>query len=274
MTKDKKLLIAVISMGAVGFACLFLLGFITDFFVLFGMYCVISSTLWCYVWSAVKAGKRPKLTLVGIAMALIGLLLLNTSEEVTAFGRPLSSVYVAVGLSVLTKGIKDLWDVKNNCYPDDCPSRYIGIGLFLSGLALSITLIKGFPLLLGLAHIMVAAGFVVTVRSFFTKKKKVVRKPKQEIKRTSDPIPVFEQNKNVCARCKKMLPDIDAVEKHGSFGNRYCDSCKKTIEKEMENTDMHCNSCGAVVLGNDLCVYDGELLCTACLKKKSENVVS
>ncbi len=273
--RKKGLLIAAVSTAVAGLICLLLLSLVYEGFLLVGTYCLISAMFLTLTFSDVTNNKNPKFLLIGIIMMIVGLALSDSSKEILAVAKLLSAVYASAGFAFFLKGIRDIIIKKHK--PEhlaDKPLPYIGIGLFVCGLALSVTLIRAFPLLLGLGHTMVVAGPILAsigIKRLKTGdadrlKKQALSSPESES--TPKPNPKSRQTTVHCRRCGSKFTLPRYAENNIIYGGYYCDDCMAELVKESENNDTVCSVCGAEILPDAVFIVNDEIMCQSCFSKK------
>lgn len=119
MSKEKKLLIATIILGAMLPISTFGLSLISEAFIIVGFYCGISALFCGIILMDLKAGKRPNLIPIGLGMAFFGFVFLRILDYYQIVNIPLSALYAVAGLLTLAKGIKDWSEEKRNRAPKE-----------------------------------------------------------------------------------------------------------------------------------------------------------
>lgn len=277
MSKEKKLLIATIILGAMLPISAFGLSFITEAFLILGMFCGISAMLCLIIYLDLKAGKKPNLIPIGLGMAFFGFVFLGISDFYQIVSIPLSALYAVAGLLAFAKGIKDLHDKKRNRAPKEKQPMnkkiYIGIGLLVGGFFATIILFNILPLLMAIGHVMVVVGFVFLGRGLAERKNGPGRTQSTPSSYAST-INTTQVKTEYCARCGKNLTYLANGQIHIVDGVKYCADCKTAIEQDIKNQHTVCSECGVDLPIENMHVIDDALLCHSCFLKKYGNIDS
>jgi len=278
MSKEKKLLIATIILGAMLPISAFGLSFITEAFLVLGMFCGISALFCLLIYLDLKTGKKPNLIPIGLGMAFFGFIFLVAFDFFPVVSIPLSALYAVAGLGILVKGIKDWHYAKRNGAPKvKKPMNkkiYIGIGLLVGGFFATIVLFNILPLLMAIGHVMVVVGIVFLGRGI-AERKNGASIPVQTTNRTTTNTNSTVQVKTeYCARCGKNLTYLSNVQIFTIDGVKYCADCKTAIEQDIKNQHTVCSVCGLDLPVENMHVIDDALLCHSCFLKKYGNIDS
>lgn len=291
MLNKKKLLITTIILGAMFPICAFGLSFITEAFLIVGMYCGISAMFCVIILMDLKAGQKPSLIPVGLCMACVGFAFLCFSDFYQIVTIPLSALYAVAGLLILAKGIKDWHDGKRRRAPrmkkPMNKNIYVGIGLIVGGFFATIILFNILPLLMSIGHVMVVVGFVVlghgiakiknspgvvkpAVNNISTKNKTNTSTTTAEVTTTSNPTTssTKQVENEYCARCGKNITYLPNAQVFNIEGRKYCSGCKNALDQDMKNQHLLCSVCGIDLPIENMHVIDDVLLCHSCFLKK------
>lgn len=276
MSKEKKLLITTIILGAMLPIFAFGLSFISEAFIILGMFCGISALICFLIYLDLKAGKKPNLILLGLGMAFFGFAFLGISDFYQSVTIPVSSLYAVAGLFILAKGIKDWYDVKRNRAPKVkkpmSKKIYIGIGLLVGGYIATFVLFSINPPLMGIGHVMIFAGIIFLGRGI-AQRKKGTSSSVQISNNTSNTISNTAQIKTEhCARCGKNLTYVGATSVYEIDDMKYCSDCKAAIEQDIINRHMVCSVCGIDLPIENMHVIDDALMCHSCFLNKYGNI--
>ncbi len=275
MSKEKKLLIATIILGAMLPISAFGLSLISEAFIIVGFYCGISALFCGIILMDMKAGKKPNLIPIGLGMAFFGFVFLGISDFYQIVSIPLSALYAVAGLLTLAKGIKDRREEKRNRAPKEKQPMnkkiYIGIGLLVGGFFATIILFNILPLLMGIGHVMVVVGFVLLGRGIAERKNG--RRGSQPVNSSYTATGNTAQVKTeYCARCRKNLTYLSNGQIFTLDGVKYCADCKTAIEQDIKNQHTICSVCGVDLPIENMHVIDDALLCHSCFLKKYGNI--
>ena len=279
MSKEKKLLIATIILGAMLPISAFGLSLISEAFIIVGFYCGISALFCGIILMDMKAGKKPNLIPIGLGMAFFGFIFLGISDFYQIVSIPLSALYAVAGLLTLAKGIKDWREAKRNRAPKEKQPMnkkiYIGIGLLIGGFFATIILFNILPLLMAIGHVMVVVGFVFLGRGIDEKKNGPRSRSSQPVNSGYTTTGTTTQVKTeYCARCGKNLTYFSNGQIFTIEGVKYCADCKNAIEQDIKNQHTVCSVCGIDLPVENMHVIDDALLCHSCFLKKYGNIDS
>lgn len=277
MSKEKKLLIAAILLGAMLPISAFGLSLITEAFLILGVFCGIGALFCFMIYLDLKAGKKPKLIPIGLGMAFFGFAFLGVSDFYQAVSIPSSALFAVAGLVIFLKGIKDRRDAKHNRAPKgEQPMNkkiYIGIGLLVGGYSATIILFSILPLLMAIGHIMIVVGLVFLGRGIAERKTGSTRTQPVNSGHTAANN-TTQVKVEYCARCGKNLAYLSDGQTHTIDGEKYCVDCKAAIEQDQKNQHTVCSVCGVDLPIENMHVIDDTLLCHTCFLKQYGNIDS
>ena len=270
MSKEKKLIIAIVVFAVMFLVSIFGLSLISNMFLVVGIYCGFNVLLLTNVLLDLKTGKRTNIIIIGLLMTIIGCALLKSSE---AFDQivciPISAMYVIVGIYFFVKGIKRwLVEKRKDTLKEKKPMNkkiYIGILLLVLGWILTFVLFNVQPMLMVIGHIIIFIGFFILVSGLAKKKdassdNSVTYDHYNGVGNTSSQLtPVY------CDYCRK---NITYLKKIKIDGNIYCSDCEKAIEQNTKNQHIVCEICGVDLSIENMHVINDITMCHACFLKK------
>lgn len=276
MPREKKLLIATIILGAMFPISAFALSFISEAFLIVGMYCGISALFCGIILIDLKSGKSPNLIPIGLGMAFFGFVFLAVLDFYPFVSIPLSALYAVAGLATFVKGIKNWHDAKQGRAPKvKKPMNkkiYIGIGLIVGGYIATFVLFNILPLLMSIGHIMIVVGIVFIGRGIAERKNGTTSA--QTVNRSQINTNTTQIKYEHCARCGKNITHPTSNQVFVIDGTKYCSDCKTAIEQDAKNQHMVCSVCGVDLPVENMHVIDDALLCHDCFLKKYGNLAS
>jgi len=276
MSKEKKLLIATIILGAMLLISAFGLSLISEAFIIVGFYCGISALLCGIILMNLKEGKKLNLIPIGLGMAFFGFVLLGISDFYQIVSIPLSALYAVAGLLTLAKGIKDWREEKRNRAPKEKQPMnkkiYIGIGLLVGGVSAAFILFNISPKLMAIGHVMVVVGIVFLGRGIAERKNGAYSPVQTTNRTTTNTNSTVQVKTEYCARCGKDLTYLSNGQVFTIDGVKYCADCKIAIEQDIKNQHTVCSVCGVDLPIENMHIIDDAMLCHSCFLKKYVNI--